>query len=195
MLLGVADGGEALLEPVHRRLGQHRAVAVDPGLGRLVRTGGGVDQQLELQLALGVAAHVDRHRGGEVAAGAVAADADAGRVDADLGGVVEGPAGGGQGVVVAGGEGVFGREAVVHRQDLGAGVGGEAAAVGVVSLEVADDPAAAVEIDQARAGRRGVGRGVEAGRDRAAGAADLEVARFDALGDRVRRSGRRAAVR
>jgi len=47
------------------------------------------------------------------------------------------------------------REAVVDRENANLGVGGKEAAGVVVGLEVADHPAAAVEVDEQRRGARG----------------------------------------
>jgi hypothetical protein len=97
---------------------------------------------------------VDGDRGGQVAARGISAHRDPGGIGAQLGGVVEGPFGGGQRIVVAGRERVLGGEAVVHRQHADAGLVASRRR-GRRGSRVADDEAAAVEIDQ-QAG--GVGR-------------------------------------
>ena len=99
----------------------------------------------------GVAAVVagDADHGREVAAGAVAADGDPGRVAPSSAALATAQRAG-PGVFDGGGEGVLGGEPVVHREDRGPGGVGEEAADPVVGLEVADHPAAAVEIDEQR---------------------------------------------
>ena len=111
-----------------------------------------------------------------MAAGAVAADRDAGRVGAELGRAGVGVAERGERVVDRGREAVLGREAVVDGEHAGARRRGEQAHGRVVGVEVADDPAAAVEEDE-QGGRRGpvrlVGH-VEARPQRPVGAGDGE---------------------
>jgi hypothetical protein len=129
-----------------------------------------IDQQLvgDRQVA-GVAAE-QRDDGGEVAAGAVAADrrgATRSRPSARHGGA---PSGRGEAVVDRGREAVLGAHAVVDRDDRAARAVGELAAEHVVGVEVADGPAAAVEVHQHRRRRRVVAaprRPVQAQRDRA----------------------------
>ena len=78
------------------------------------------------------------------------------------------------GVVDRGGEGVLGREPVVDREDRDAGVVGEQAAGAVVGVEVAEHPAAAVEVDEQRpAGPPGSRGEVEARRQRPAAAGNF----------------------
>jgi hypothetical protein len=115
--------------------------------GLLVRPDAGIEQHLPGEPPLRIALEVDGDRGRQVAPGRTAAHRDPGRVEADLGGVVEGPPGGRQGVVVAGRERVLGGEAIVHRQDPEARIGGQPAAMAVMGLQVADGETAAVEID------------------------------------------------
>ena len=89
------------------------------------------------------------HRG-EIAAGAVAANGKARRVDAERGAVCRNPFGRGDAVLDRGREFVLGRQAVIDRDDRAAGGIGQMAAHRVVAFEIADDPAAAVEKDQRR---------------------------------------------
>ena len=115
------------------------------------RVGRRVDQQLHCRHRAAAGPGQQADHGGEVAAGAVAADRDPGRVDAQLGGVGAGPGEGGPGVLDRGREGMLGRQPVVDREHRRPGRGGEEAADAVVGVEVADHPAAAVEVDRAAA--------------------------------------------
>ncbi len=87
------------------------------------------------------------------------------------------PGEGGGGVFDGGREGMLRRQSVVDRQHGRAGGRGEEATDAVVGLEVADHPAAAVEVEEE--GGRAVGRQppwqVEAGRKRPGVAWDLEL--------------------
>ena len=156
-----AQGGDARVGAVGARAQERVLVEVDAllrqeealreraprrGLGRDVRDG--VDEELEGRgrAAVGGGA-VGRHRG-QVAAGAVAADRDAGRVGAELGRAGVGVAEGGERVVDRGREAVLGGEAVVHGEHARARRRGQQARGRVVRVEVAHDPPAAVEEDQ-----------------------------------------------
>lgn len=102
--------------------------------------------------------------GGEVGARAVTGDGDAGGVESEFRAVAGDPADGIHGVVDGGGEAVFGREAVIDGEDGGSGSEGKAPAGGVMGVEIAKGPAAAVEVNED--GLRGFdGRAVEAGAD------------------------------
>ena len=148
----------------------------DAGLGLAVRgmlhrkIGGGIDQHLAGELWAVAVARGKRNHGGEIAAGAVAADHQARGVDAELPGVGGDPFRGGDGVVDGGGKFVFGREPIVDGDDDQLAFMGELAADHVMGIEIADHPAAAVKEHQAR--REAVGlaqrlRRVDARRDRA----------------------------
>ena len=85
---------------------------------------------------------------GESAAGALAADDDARRVDTELGGVALHPVPRGADVVERGGERMLGREPVVRRHDRHAESGGRAAREALVLAGVADHEAAAVHPEE-----------------------------------------------
>ena len=95
----------------------------DAGLGLAVRgmlhrkIGGGIDQHLAGELWAVAVARGKRHDGGEIAAGAVAADQQLRGVDAELFRVGGNPFRRRDGVVDGGGEFVLGREAVIDRDD------------------------------------------------------------------------------
>jgi hypothetical protein len=99
----------------------------------------------------------------EVPAGRVAAHRQPGRVGPERLGVLDDPGEDGQAVLERSRRTVLGREPVVHRHDDAPGASGQQAARGVGRLEVADDPAAAVEPDeQPPVGPHGLGRRVHA---------------------------------
>ena len=81
------------------------------------------------------------------------------------------------GVVRGRREGVFRREPVVDRDDGALRLVGERAAAGVLAIEVADDPAAAVEVDEQ--GQAVAGGAVDTDRDLAGRPRDRAV--FDVL--------------
>ena len=117
-------------------------------------------------------------------------------VHAQLGGMGDDPARGRPGVVGGGGEFVLGGQAIVHRDHAGAGLRGELPAEDVMRLQIADHPAAAVEVDVDRQ-PRGVGhsrRPVEAERDLTRRALGGEVP-YRADGGRGRASRRGASRR
>lgn len=93
-----------------------------------------------------------RHRGGEVAAGAVAADRDPVRVAADDVGVLRCPRGRRVGVVDGRREGMFGRAPIVDREDDAVGGLREQSTETIVGVEVTAHPPAAVEVDEDGAG-------------------------------------------
>jgi hypothetical protein len=176
------DGAVLLLEPVHRVLRQEGALGVllsrrmtSPGLGRRV------DQRLEAQLrATGVASE-EGHDGGQVAAGAVAANGDAGRVALDRVGVDRHPLGGGEAVFDGRRELGLGRQAVVDADDDGLGLGAQLAGHRVVAVDAADREPSAVEEQQDR--ERPVAlRPVHPDRDLAGRAGDRPVVGAGELG-------------
>ena len=112
-----------------------------PNSSRERRTSRRVDRRVDQQRERGVV--LDRDRRGEVAARAVAADRDA--VVA-----LRRPLEGARRVVDVGRERVLGRLAVLDAQHVDARVPAEHAARRVVRVEVADDEAAAVQVEQRR---------------------------------------------
>ena len=130
----------------------------DAGLGLAVRgmghreIGRGIDQHLAGELRAIAVARGERDDGGEIAAGAVAADRSGARrrCRARLR-VGRDPFRRGDGVVDGGGEFVLGREAIVDRDHDQLALIGELAADDVVGVEIADHPAAAMEEHQAGA--------------------------------------------
>ena len=153
------------------------------GIGVKVAVQGGIDQQL---LADGHSAGLggfDGYGGGQVAAGAVAADIDFRAVPQQFVRVFRRPEGSGVAVVQRAGEPGFGGQAVVHRYDHAAGTGAETAGSVVRRFQVADHPAAAVKPGQDGVGA-GFGGRVDADGQRAAGAVDdavFHIADFDDL--------------
>ncbi len=99
--------------------------------------------------------------GRQVAARAVPADRDRVATGAELVGVVDGVDVGLDAVVQRGRERELRREAVIHRQHPDAGVLGQESAQIVGAVQVADDPAAAVEKDQQRPGLGELARPVQ----------------------------------
>ena len=155
----------------------------DAGLGLAVRgmrhreVGAGIDQHLARDRgAVAVARRYRNHRG-EIAAGAVAADAQPRRVDAELSCIVGDPFRRGDDVLDAGGKFVLGREPVIDGNDNELTFVGQLTAHHVMGIEIADDPAAAMKEHQAR--RKAVGLpqpqwGVDARRDRPVRCGDRE---------------------
>ena len=144
-----------VVEPNHRFAGQQVALGVgDHRRGVAVEISDGVDEHLQGRLAASVAirrsvaAH-QCHRCREVAPGAVAADCDALRVDAQLVGIVDHPLRGGTAVVRARREWVLGRQPVVHGHGHDSRQHRQGAARQVVGLDAADNPAAPVEVHEA----------------------------------------------
>jgi hypothetical protein len=79
-------------------------------------------------------------------------------------------------------ERMLGRQAIVHRQHADTGIEGKAAAMAVMGVEVADDEAAAVEVDEARRHRRSACRRIEPARHIARPTRNLHVQSSDVLG-------------
>jgi hypothetical protein len=151
------------------------------GLGREVEVGDRVEQQLRGEAGALAVAGGDRDRRGEVPAGAVPAGGDALGVASQLGGVLGHPRGRREAVVEGSGVGVLEREPVVDRDDDGAGPVGDPADRVVADVDVADHPAAAVEVhdDRLRPVARG---GVDASGDVPGGSGDRPVLGGDLLG-------------
>ena len=172
----VAVGAEVVVpEPPHALAREQVAVGVVAvGGGVEVVVGDGVDEQLEADGGAAFVAGAQGDDGGEVAARGVAAHGQPARVRAQFGGAGGGPDGGGVAVLVGGGEAVFGREAVVHGDEDAARAGGQLAAGHVRRVEVADDPAAAVEPDE-QGQALGLDGAVDAHGDVARGAGDGAV--------------------
>ena len=157
----------------------------DAGLRLAVRgvrhrkIGGRIDQHLARDRGAVAVARRYRDDRGEVAAGAVAADHQPRRVDAELLCVDGDPFRRGDRVIDGGGEFVLGREPVIDGNNDELTFIGQFAAHHVVGIEIADHPAAAVKEHQAR---------------REPGCPQLQW-RVDARGDRsVRARGSRAAA-
>ena len=147
------------------------------------KIGGGIDQHLAGEFWAVAVARGQRHDGGKIAAGAVAADQQLRGVDAELAGVGGDPFRRGDGVVGGGGEFVFGREAVVDGDHDQLAFMGELLADHFMGIEIADYPAAAVKEHQAW--RKAVVlpqrlRRVDARRDRAVRRGDRQrLVRFE----------------
>ena len=131
-------------------------------------------------------AAIDRHDRGEIAARAVAADRELARIAAVFADMVAHPLRRDFGVVDRCREPVFRRQAIADVDDDRTGLIGDARGMGVMGIEAADDPAAAMEINH-RARRVPALRTDDADRNLAARARDGCVddrADLD-LGDRV----------
>ena len=115
--------------------------------------GHGIDQQLCGELDAGVAAG-DRAGGGEIAAGAVAGNAEAFCIAAKFRDAAKHVAHRGKGVLERAGKARFGRATVVDGDDDRARLDRKVACLPVVGLEVARDPAATMEEHHGRR-RRG----------------------------------------
>ena len=118
--------------------------------------GGGIDQQLEGDRQVAGVARQQRDHRRQVAARAVAADRQARRIEPERAGLRAHPARGGVGVFDGRGEAVLRRHAVVDRHHRAARAVGQLAAQRVMRVEIADDPAAAVVVDQHRQRARAV---------------------------------------
>ena len=112
--------------------------------------GGRIDQQLVADRQVAGVARGDRDDRRQVAAGTVAADREAIGIEAECGGLLAHPPRCRDAVVDGRGKTVLGRHPIVHRNDRAAGAIGQLAAQRVVGVEVTDDPAAAVKVDQDR---------------------------------------------
>lgn len=146
----VGGGRDVLIPvPLHGCAGEHAAFGVfEVGWGVEVGVGGGIEEELEGERRAAAIEEAAGDDGGEGGARAVAADGEAGGVDAEGRGVGGDPEGGGLGVFDGGGEGIFGGESIIDGGDGDSGGVGDGAAEVVVGGEAADDPAAAVEIDE-----------------------------------------------
>ena len=179
-------------EPFHGRRIQSVAVVVEtvgfrPRHGVRHRVG----QHLQLELGAVVVARPDRGGGREIATGAVAADRQPARIDADLPAVGGHPLQAGDDIVERAGEAGLGRQPIVDGEDHDAGLDRELRAEHVVAVEIAEHPAAAVGEDQARqlgvAERRD--RPVDTHLDRTGRAGNVAVDDGDAIGPRTLRAG------
>src|SRR6185312_5248321 len=112
--------------------------------------------------------------------GAVAADADALRIDIEQPGVPGEPCERRVGVVVRRGPRVLRCAPVVDARDEDAGIARERAAEAVVGADAAGDPSAAVQVDERR--QRSLPRPVQAHRDLVARAGDPVIVARDAVG-------------
>ena len=106
--------------------------------------GDGIDQQLRRQRDAGIAAG-DGGGGRQIAAGAVAGDADARGIAAEFGDAGDDILGGREGILEGAGKAHLGRAAVVDGDHDGAGLDGEQARLPVMGFEIAGNPAAAME--------------------------------------------------
>jgi len=103
-----------------------------------------IDQQLSGEPDAGIAAS-DRHTGREIAAGAVTGDADAADVTAEFTDASDNVAKCGKGVLERAGKARFRRSAIGDGDDDRAGLDREPARLPVMGVEIAGDPAAAME--------------------------------------------------
>ena len=114
------------------------------------------------QLDAGVAAG-DRGGGCEIAARAVAGDADARGIAAEFGDARDDVLHGGEGILEGAGKAHLGRAAIIDGHHDGAGLDGEQARLAVMGVEIARNPAAAVEEQHRR--RCAVGVPIDARRE------------------------------
>lgn len=105
------------------------------------RGDGGIEQRLVGDLRAAAIPSHQRHRGREVAAGAVTGDCDPVGVAVDAVGMSVSPLDGGVGVLNGRRERMFGREAVVDREHRAVGGVRERPADVVVALQPAEHPA------------------------------------------------------
>ena len=153
--------------------------------------GHGIDQQLRGEIDAGVAAG-DRCGRRQIAAGAVAGDADARCISAEFGDARDHVAHGGKAVLERAGKARFRRAPIVDGDHDGAGFDREQARLPVMGFEIAGDPAAAMEKHH---GRRFVVRdAIDARGQRPGRALHLDIARRSrpAAAERRRASGQRA---
>ena len=181
-------GGVVLDEPRHRHGVEAIAVVEGPvGLRARHDVGHGIGQQLHAQLRALVVARPDRHGRGQVAAGRVAADRELVGVDADRGAVGPQPLQAAHDIVEGAWEARLGGQAIVDRHHRDAGLDRELRAEHVVTVEVAEHPAATVRVKQAgQLGlrREPVGAIEPDGHGIAILAGYLAVGDRDAVGDR-----------
>ena len=129
---------------------------------RRAEIGCGVDQELEGRRGTSVARGELRDDGGQIAPGAVAADADARRIGAKRCGVGERPVQGRTRVLDGGRERVLRGQPVIDGQHMRAAVAAQDAADAVVRLEIAVGEPTSVVVDEQRVRAAGLGRGVVA---------------------------------
>jgi hypothetical protein len=103
-----------------------------------------IDQQLRGEIDAGIAAGDGRGRR-QIAAGAVAGDADARSISAELGDARDHVTCGGEAVLEGAWKTRLGRAAVIDGDDHGAGLNREQARLPVMGFKIAGDPAAAME--------------------------------------------------
>src|SRR5580700_6005268 len=142
---------------------------------------GRVQQGLITQLRRSPIAGDETHHRGEIAAGAVAADGEALAVDAEGYGLPRDPRSRREAILDRCRKFVFRSEAVIDRDDDASRPIGKMAAEAVMGVEIADDPAAAMEVDEGGKGAAGRCRraAIEAQRDRrAAWSRRREFAKF-----------------
>src|SRR5579883_3330706 len=168
-----------IAEPVHGDDVERKALEpLAPGIvaGDEIRCR--IDQELMAQPWPAVVASGEGNHGSKIAAGTVAADREPAGVDVEARALRRDPFGRGHRVLDRGGKFVLGGEPVTDGDDRAAARVGDQPADAVVSVKVADHPAAAMKIDERRQRRsaRGAEPAVEAERDLPAGAKRLEIA-------------------
>src|ERR1017187_964106 len=105
--------------------------------------GGGINQQLPPESARSQ----ETYHGGKVSAGTIASDEHAGRIGAQFRGMFGNPARSGMSVLNRGRKRILRRQAILHRHDDSGGFFAQEPADGVVRLDAAAHPSAAVEVD------------------------------------------------
>ena len=147
-----------------------------------------IDQNLEDEWRAAAIARIERNDGRQVAPGTVASDRQPRGIDPEPSRVLAHPPRGRDGVLDGGWELVLRRESVVDRHDNAARRVGQRAAYLVVALQIADDPAPAVEVHERRLQGPfcGTHSAIKAKRDRTRRSHGLQSKNFgDLLGIRL----------
>src|SRR5437867_4151193 len=194
---GVGLPGEVVRdEPPHRVSREHEALGeVGVRLRLRADVGDGIDQHLVRERRRAVITRQQCDDGREVTAGAVPADREPAGVDAERRRVGRDPPRGRPRVVDRGRELVLRRQTIVDVDDADARARRELSAEHVVRLDVADDPAAAVEEDERgqHRRRRHTFRTIETHGDRSRRTAGRQILHRSDLRRRRRGCGARVA--
>ena len=138
-------------EPLHRGAAEREGFGIGRHRGGLAgHVDARVDEKLQVRLRLAGAPQFLADDGREIAAHRIAADHRPAGWRAVVAGVVADVAIGGQDVLQAGGEAMFGGQPIVDGDHRSAGDPGQDAAEGVAGLEIADHAAAEVGEDDGR---------------------------------------------
>src|SRR5690606_34754620 len=145
----LAAGEIATAEELDGLAREEVALAVRPvRLESAALVGGGIDEELESERRCAAVAGVKGDHGSEIAAGTVASYGDATLVDGELGSLPGDPRSGDDAIVERRGKRVLGREPIVDREHGAARAIRELPAERIVRVDVADRPAAAMEVHE-----------------------------------------------